>query len=171
MRSKLAAPQSIRVRWRGRDAVTMGSPSTSSDAVSSCVFCAIVRGEAPASIVYADAASLAVVDLRQFHPGHVLVIPRAHLNDVRELDESTGAALMATVVRVTRAVAAAFPAEGYSLWHSIGPAAHQEVPHLHVHIHPRRIGDGILRVYPAAPPGSRAEDREAYAARIRARLV
>ena len=44
---------------------------------------------------------------------------------------------MATVARITGAVGRAFPSEGLSLWHSIGPAAFQEVPHLHFHIHPR----------------------------------
>jgi hypothetical protein len=52
---------------------------------------------------------------------------------------------------VSRAVAGVFPNEGMSVWHSIGPAADQEVPHLHFHVHPRRLGDGLLRVYPSAP--------------------
>ena len=91
---------------------------------------------------------MAFVDLRQFHPGHTLVIPRQHLRDVRELDQVTGAALMATVARVTRAVGAAFPNDGISLWHSIGEAAFQEVPHLHIHVHSRLRDDGVLRVYP-----------------------
>jgi histidine triad (HIT) family protein len=95
---------------------------------------------------------MAFVDLRQFHPGHVLVIPRKHFNDVRDLDEHTGAALMSTVARITRAVAKAFPNEGLSLWHSIGEAAFQEVLHLHIHIHPRTRGDNFLRVYPNELP-------------------
>ncbi len=136
-----------------------------------CIFCAIVQAQAPASLIYQDALTLAFVDLRQFHPGHSLVIPRAHLADVRELDEATGAALMATVSRVTRAVAAAFPNEGLSLWHSIGPAAFQEVPHLHFHVHPRRHGDDFLRVYPGDPPTSTRAERDHYAALLRARLA
>jgi galactose-1-phosphate uridylyltransferase len=74
-----------------------------------CVFCAIAQGSAPASIICENALALAVVDLRQFHPGHTLVIPRQHFHDVRELDDTTGAALMAMVSRVTRAVGRAFP--------------------------------------------------------------
>ncbi len=136
-----------------------------------CIFCEIVAGRAPASIVHADALTLAFVDLRQFHPGHVLVVPRAHLNDVRELDDATGAALMATTSRITRAVASAFPNHGLSLWHSIGPGGHQEVPHLHIHVHPRLIGDGFLRVYPGALPASTQAQRDEYASRIRAALT
>ena len=135
-----------------------------------CIFCQIVSGTIPASIVYGDEATLAFVDLRQFHPGHVLVIPRVHLRDVRELDPATGAALMATVSRITRAVARAFPNEGLSLWHSIAPAAFQEVPHLHIHIHPRRINDGFLRVYPDEPPTSDQQTRDRLAALVRDQL-
>ena len=129
-----------------------------------CVFCAIVAGTAPASIVLADERTVAFMDLRQAHPGHVLVVPKVHVNDVRELDAETGGALMAAVGRIARAVGVAFPNEGMSVWHSIGPAAFQEVPHLHFHVHPRRIGDSILRVYDSQPPDTDAETRNRYAA-------
>ena len=135
-----------------------------------CVLCEIAQGVSPASIVYEDELTMAFVDLRQFHPGHALVIPKKHFADVRELDEVTGAALMKTVSRVTAAVGAAFPNEGLSLWHSIGPAAFQEVPHLHIHIHPRRTDDGFLRVYPGPPAHPNQETRDEYAARIREHL-
>lgn len=111
------------------------------------------------------------MDLRQFHPGHTLVIPRRHLRDVRELDPATGAALMASVARIARAVAAAFPNQGMSLWHSVGEAADQEVSHLHVHVHPRLPGDRLLQIYPSPPalPGKLARDR--YAETLRAHLA
>jgi histidine triad (HIT) family protein len=85
-----------------------------------CVFCEIVADRVAVSVVFQDTLTMVFVDLRQFHPGHTLVIPRRHLRDVRELNDSTGAALMATISRVTRAVGAAFPNEGLSLWHSFG---------------------------------------------------
>ncbi len=135
-----------------------------------CIFCDIITRRASASIVYEDALTIAFIDLRQFHPGHTLVVPRRHIPDVRELDQETGAALMATVVRISRAVAKAFPNDGLSLWHSIGPAAFQEVPHLHIHIHPRKMADGFLRIYPGEPPTSDRATRDSYAARIREHL-
>src|SRR5215470_2195205 len=98
-----------------------------------CAFCEIVGGTLPASVVWEDDLTMAFIDQRQFHAGHTLVIPRQHLRDVRELDDATAAALIASVTRITRAVAAAFPNQGLSLWHSIGEAADQEVPHLHIH--------------------------------------
>ena len=132
-----------------------------------CVFCEIAQEARPASVVHADELTMAFIDLRQFHPGHTLVIPLRHISDIRELDDATGAALMATVIRVTRAVDAAFPGEGLSLWHSIGSAAFQEVPHLYIHIHPRKTGDGVLQVYPSQPPTPERTKLDAYAARVR----
>lgn len=135
-----------------------------------CVFCGIAHGTHPASIVWEDDLTIAFIDLRQFHAGHTVVIPRQHLGDVRELDPVTGAALMASVARLARAVAAAFPNQGLSVWHSIGEAAFQEVPHLHVHVHPRLPGDGLLQVYPSAAPTPDQATRDRYAATLRAHL-
>lgn len=132
-----------------------------------CLFCQFVQKTRPASIVYEDELTMAFVDMRQFHAGHTLVIPKCHIPDVRELDPTTGAALMATVARITRAVDQAFPNEGISLWHSIGPAAFQEIPHLHIHVHPRKMGDDFLRVYPGEPPTADRETRDRYAVKIR----
>jgi histidine triad (HIT) family protein len=134
---------------------------------SDCPFCSIVRGDSPVSLVYEDELTMAFIGLRQFHPGHTLVIPRQHLGDVRELDPATGAAVMATVARVTRAVGEAFPNQGLSLWHSIGEAAFQEVPHLHIHVHPRKLDDDFLRVYPSAPPLPDRPTLDWYAAVLR----
>jgi histidine triad (HIT) family protein len=132
-----------------------------------CVFCGIIHGTEPASIVWEDDLTMAFIDHRQFHPGHTLVIPRRHLSDVRELDDVIGAALMASVTRITRAVAAAFPNQGLSLWHSIGEAADQEAPHLHIHVHPRVLHDGLLRVYPHPAPTPDKAVRDRYAASLR----
>lgn len=135
-----------------------------------CVFCEIMKGRAPADIVYEDERTIAAIDPRQHNPGHVLVIPRPHVNDIRDLDERTASAVMHTVVRMARAVDRAFPSEGMTVWHSIGPAAFQEVPHMHVHVHPRRLGDGMLRVYPDTPSDADLATRATYAERIRSAL-
>jgi histidine triad (HIT) family protein len=135
-----------------------------------CPFCAMATKPDLPHLVYADALTMAFIDLRQFHPGHTIVMPRQHLRDVRELDHRTGAALMATVSMITRAVSEAFPSEGISLWHSIGPAAFQEVPHLHIHVHPRKPDDELLRIYPSKPAKPDWSALREYAAAVRARL-
>ena len=90
---------------RGALQAVVGGPSTSRlesrERLMSvaCVFCQIVRGAEPASVVWEDELTMAFLDRRQFHPGHTLVIPRQHLCDVGELDHKTGAALMDAVAR------------------------------------------------------------------------
>src|SRR5215213_7769007 len=99
-----------------------------------CAFCDIVAGRLPATVVAADSLTLAFLDLRQFHPGHVLVIPRVHVADIRSADERTAAAILVATARVARAVDSCFPNDGLSIWHSAGQGADQEVPHLHFHV-------------------------------------
>jgi histidine triad (HIT) family protein len=136
-----------------------------------CIFCKIVNQQAAASVVFEDAHTMAFIDLRQFHDGHTLVIPKRHFHDVREVDPASGAALMATLSRITSAVSQAFPNEGISIWSSIGAAAFQEVPHLHWHVHPRRHRDGFLRIYPKRPSRPGLAKREALAELLRAQLA
>jgi histidine triad (HIT) family protein len=139
--------------------------------VAECVFCEIMAGRVPADVVYADDLTVAFIDPRQHNPGHVLVVPRTHINDIRHLDPRTGAGLMDTLIKIARAVDRAFLNDGMSLWHSIGPAAFQEVPHMHMHVHPRRLGDGLLRVYPDAPVVADPIVRASYAERLRRALA
>ena len=135
-----------------------------------CPFCGIVAGDIPASVVCEDEQTVAFLDLRQFHPGHILVIPRAHVPDIRAVDDATAGAVMQTVVRISRAVARVFTNDGLSVWHSAGEGANQEVPHLHVHVHPRHFGDDLLRVYPSPPRLPDRASLDALAARVREAL-
>jgi len=132
-----------------------------------CVFCEIAAGRVRASVVAEDARTLTFVDLRQFHPGHVLVVPRRHVHDIRDVDDDTARALIVAVARAARAVDRTFPNDGLSVWHSAGEGAGQEVPHLHFHVHPRRVGDDVLRVYPSAPAHPDRETLDAWAGRLR----
>ena len=132
-----------------------------------CVFCAIVAGRMPASIVADDALTLAFVDLRQFHPGHVLIIPRAHVADIRDANDTMAAAVACMVARVARAVDRVFPSDGLTIWHSAGAGANQEVPHLHFHVHPRRFGDDFMRAYPTPPSLPDRATLDSWAAQLR----
>jgi histidine triad (HIT) family protein len=145
-------------------------PPRSEPSDPGCVFCSIAEGRHPASLVFQDAESLAFLDLRQFHPGHVLVIPRRHVPDIREIDTATAQAVAATVVRVARAVASVFPSDGLSVWHSAGEGTDQEVPHLHFHVHPRHTGDDLLRVYPARPSSPTRDVLDEWASRLQRAL-
>lgn len=138
---------------------------------ASCVFCEIVSGRQAASIVFSDALVVALMDLRQFHPGHVLVVPRTHVNDIRAADVATAHAVIDAVVRITRAVNSVFPNDGISVWHSIGPGANQEVPHLHFHVHPRHLGDEMFRAYPSPPSHPSRDTLDQWAQQLKATLT
>lgn len=135
-----------------------------------CAFCRIVAKQAPAAIVDEDRWTMSFVDQRQVNRGHLLVVTKSHHSDIRQLDPETAGALMRTIVRMTRAVAATFPNQGISLWNSIGPAAFQEVPHVHFHIHPRLHDDQVLRVYPTEPVNVDMCELEDIAAQLRHQL-
>ncbi len=108
-----------------------------------CPFCAIVAGHASAEglIRWEDD----VVAFTPLHPvtlGHILVAPAIHVTDFMT-DPAVSARVMAVASEMARSVAAAFEAEGVNLITSAGEAATQSVFHLHVHIVPRRAGDGL----------------------------
>lgn len=139
--------------------------------MSECVFCEILAGRAPASFVYRDDRVVAFMDLRQAVEGHVLVIPRQHVADIYALDEATAGHLMAVAVRVAKALAAHGPPPGLNLWQSNGDAGGQEVPHVHLHVQPRRHNDGILSAYrDGLPAPSDRASLDRLAERIAARL-
>ncbi len=115
---------------------------------SDCIFCRIIRGELDSATIYEDESTLAFMNLRQSNEGHVLVVPRRHFEQIYDLDEETASALASTVCKVARAVRRVYAPEGLSIWQSNGPAAFQEVPHVHWHVLPRYNDDGLLVVYP-----------------------
>lgn len=133
----------------------------------SCVFCEIMAGRVPATIVASDEETVAFMDVRQANAGHVLVVTRAHINDIRDASDVQAAAVLQMVARVSRAVSSAFPNNGLSVWHSAGEAAYQEVPHLHFHVHPRLDLDGLLRIYPESPALPPRETLEAFGLLVR----
>ena len=136
-----------------------------------CPFCAILAGDLPASIVCQDDGVVAFMDLRQAVPGHVLVVPRQHVETLYDLDEDSAAALMRMAVRVAKAARATFDPAGLNLWQSNGEAGGQEVPHVHLHVQPRQPGDGLLQVYPGGLPGPAPRPQlDAWAARLRQAL-
>ena len=137
-----------------------------------CIFCRIGRHESEASFVLEEQYVVAFLDVRAFHPGHTLVVPRQHLADIYALrDDTIALALMSAIARVSRAVRKAFAADGLNVWQSNGVAAGQEVPHVHFHVMPRFDGDGLLRVYPSRTQHPDRAELDANAARLRDALT
>jgi diadenosine tetraphosphate (Ap4A) HIT family hydrolase len=108
-----------------------------------CVFCGIVAGREPASIVHRDSQSCAFMDIRPVNPGHVLVIPTSHAASLAELDPESGADLFRLGQRIAAAIRRSdLGCEGVNLVLADGEAAGQEVFHVHLHVIPRHRGDG-----------------------------
>ena len=106
-----------------------------------CVFCRIARGELPASKVFEDADTLAIMDIQSVNPGHMLVLVKPHRANVYALDDALAGAVFRTAARMARAAKKAFGCEGVTLFQANEKAGAQTVFHLHIHVLPRWEGD------------------------------
>lgn len=110
-------------------------------AEDNCLFCRIVSGEVPAVIVYEDERSVGFLDHRPLFHGHTLLVPREHVETLGELPASQVGPFFETVQLLSRAVEAGLDAEGTFV--AMNNRVSQSVPHLHVHVVPRRKKDGL----------------------------
>lgn len=106
-----------------------------------CLFCRIVSGEIPAVIVYEDKDTVAFLDHRPLFPGHLLLVPREHFETLSDLPATQVGPLFTNAQMLSRAVESAMEAEGSFV--AMNNRVSQSVPHLHVHIVPRRRKDGL----------------------------
>ena len=110
--------------------------------MSACVFCDIIAGRVSAVTVFEDEHTLGFLDHRPLMPGHVLVVPRAHYVTLADLPSEEIGPLFTTVQRISGAVEVAMKADGTFI--AINIKISQSVPHLHVHVVPRRKNDGLF---------------------------
>lgn len=120
--------------------------------MADCVFCRIVSGEIPSTVVWEDESTLAFMDIGSVNPGHVLVACKIHVDNVFGLDDRQAAAVFQTTARVAKAVNRAFSPQGVSVYQANGAAAGQTVLHFHIHVVPRHEGDGMDLVWPVKNP-------------------
>ena len=106
-----------------------------------CLFCGIVNGEVSASIVFEDEISTAFLDHRPLFPGHCLLVPKKHFETLTDLPVELVGPFFQNAQLLTRAVEAALEAEGSFV--AMNNRVSQSVPHLHVHVVPRRRKDGL----------------------------
>jgi histidine triad (HIT) family protein len=133
-----------------------------------CVFCRIAAGEAPAHRVYEDDTFVAFLDARPLFPGHVLLVPRAHHETIWDLPVELVGPLGERVRRLSVAVRDAMDAHG--AFNAVNNVVSQSVPHLHVHVVPRRRKDGLRGFFWPRTRYESDEHAAEVAARIRAAL-
>jgi histidine triad (HIT) family protein len=121
-----------------------------------CIFCKIVAGKLPASIVDEDERTMAFMDINPATHGHALVIPRKHAADLLEIEPSELAAVASAAQRLAVRARQRLKADGVNLINSCGAAAWQTVFHFHLHVIPRYEGDP-LRLPWLPTPGDPAD--------------
>ncbi len=136
-----------------------------------CTFCSLIQGAAEVSICHEDADAIAFMDIVPVNAGHVLVVPRAHYPSLLDVPPELGMHLFGVTLRLAAAVRRVTGCNDMNIIVNSGAAAGQEVPHYHVHIIPRREGDGFR--IPLPFDSSEVQDRtqlDTMAARISAAL-
>jgi histidine triad (HIT) family protein len=136
---------------------------------SECVFCQIVAGELAAHVVLDDGDCLGFLDRRPVFPGHVLLIPRDHHDTLPDLPPALLEPLFRNAQRLARAVPDALDATGTFV--AVNNTVSQSVPHLHVHVVPRRPKDGLRGFFWPRTAYASDEEMRDTAARIRAQLT
>jgi histidine triad (HIT) family protein len=108
-----------------------------------CIFCKIVAGEIPSTIVDEDERTIAFMDIAPATRGHALVIPREHATDLLSIPPEDLTAVAVAAQRLASRAKERLGADGVNLLNSCGAAAWQTVFHLHVHVIPRYTGDPL----------------------------
>jgi histidine triad (HIT) family protein len=132
-----------------------------------CLFCRIVEGGEPAYLIEEAAATVSFLDTRPVFKGHVLIVPRPHIETLTELPPELLQPFFAAAQRHAAAMTSGLGAHGSFV--AMNNTVSQSVPHLHVHVVPRRRKDGLRGFF---WPRTRYADGEAadFAARLRAAL-
>lgn len=134
-----------------------------------CIFCRIANGEIPSTTVYEDADFCVILDLNPAMPGHALIIPKEHSDDVCQLDTVTAQKVLPLAARIGSAQKAALHCDGFHLVQNNGEAAGQTVKHFHMHVIPRyrNKATGIVMWEPGI---ASEEERESLGTAIRAAI-
>ena len=111
--------------------------------MNDCIFCKLISGEFQPMKVWEDEHTLVFMDTAKDVDGHILAVPKKHCMNILDCDEETLTSLMRTVKKVSEHLVEKCGYEGVNLLNASGESAGQSVPHFHIHIIPRKSGDGI----------------------------
>lgn len=126
----------------------------------SCIFCEIIAGRIPSQRVYEDAHTVVFMDIAGDADGHMLAVPKKHAASILDCGDEALTHLMRAVKMVSRHCVERCGYDGVNLLNASGDAAGQSVPHFHIHIIPRKHGDGI-DAWPALP-GTKQDNAEMF---------
>ena len=132
--------------------------------VPTCVFCEIASGRHSAAVVFETDATISFLDHRPLFPGHVLVIPRPHHETIEDLPNELLGHLFEVAQRASTAVRTAMEAPGSFV--AANNTISQSVPHFHIHVVPRRPGDGLRGFFWPRTPYDDVDHVEAVRSRV-----
>src|SRR5499426_4076866 len=135
---------------------------------ATCLFCQAVTGDLAVRTVFEDDVSMAFLDHRPVFPGHCLLIPKKHFETLTDLPAELIDPFFRNVQLLARAVEGGMEAHGTFV--AMNNRVSQSVPHLHVHVVPRRRKDGLKGFFWPRTKYKSDEEMEGFAARIRAAL-
>ncbi len=110
---------------------------------NNCIFCKIVKGEIKTELVYEDDNFIAFLDIHPKAEGHTLIVSKKHFPTILDMPSSLGSELLDAIKNVSIDILKKGKAEGFNLIVNNGEAGGQVVNHMHLHILPRKKGDGL----------------------------
>lgn len=111
--------------------------------MDNCIFCKIIDGSIPSTVVYEDADFKAIMDIAPAAKGHVLILPKKHCADLLSIDPDVAAKALGVASKIANAQKKALNCDGINLLQNSGEAAWQSVFHLHIHLIPRYNNDNL----------------------------
>lgn len=126
-----------------------------------CVFCEIINKQAPAHIVYEDSMLISFLDIDPIHEGHVLIVPKQHVDSIDKLPDDMIFAVMNAAKKIVAAFNEVYGNEGYGIMHNGGKYC--DFGHAHFHVFPRYDNDGFGWTYP--------EDMPEYSGKVAEKLI
>jgi histidine triad (HIT) family protein len=124
---------------------------------TSCIFCSIIRGDAPSVPVYSDNEFIALMDKYPVNYGHTLLVPKAHYSDLLSMPMDLIGRMYCLAANLAKSIVLSIKADGFNLGQNNGRAANQIVPHVHVHIIPRYSYDSPNGNWPSRKVASFTE--------------
>jgi len=136
-----------------------------------CPFCKIVKHEVYAVVVCEDDEILAIMDLYPATHGHILVLPKQHIENIYSLREDLLSRIMVTASKIAKAIKQQLSPDGLNLIQSNETVAGQTIPHFHLHIMPRYSDDSVLLKFGHGSAPAKVDELERVAFLVKSALI
>ena len=133
-----------------------------------CIFCKLANGDIPTNSIYEDEVVKVIFDASPAAPGHILILPKNHYDDIYSMDDKTAAHVFKVAVKLSKAYRKALDFDGLNIVQNNGEAAGQTVMHFHMHVIPRYAGGEDMVSWDPKP--AKREELEKQGAKLREAL-